>query len=155
HTLLSLRRLFPGPEGPSCLSGPEPAGIRSFLCLSADSACAPRLRPLHRHALARPASARTTADLQMSPQPPIHGRGARRGRKEKEALSATSDRAVIPAPAALERWLPAGISLAFALLYLRTLCPTVYLGDSGEICTAIASGGITHPPGYPLFSLLG
>ena len=34
------------------------------------------------------------------------------------------------------------------------LCPTVYLGDDGEICTAIATGGVIHPPGYPLFSLL-
>src|SRR5207245_998256 len=40
-------------------------------------------------------------------------------------------------------------------LYLRTLCPTVYLGDPGEFCTAIATGGVPHPPGYPLFSLLG
>jgi hypothetical protein len=40
------------------------------------------------------------------------------------------------------------------LVYQRTLCPTVYLGDSGEISTAIATGGVIHPPGYPLFSLL-
>lgn len=43
----------------------------------------------------------------------------------------------------------------FLLLYLLTLCPTVYLGDSGEITLAIALGGIVHPPGYPLFTLLG
>jgi hypothetical protein len=48
-----------------------------------------------------------------------------------------------------------GLGVGFLLLYLRTLCPTVYLGDSGEFCTAIATGGIAHPPGYPLFSLLG
>ena len=48
-----------------------------------------------------------------------------------------------------------GLAAVFFLLYLRTLCPTVYLGDSGEITTAIATGGIVHPPGYPLFSLLG
>src|SRR5260370_26539710 len=47
------------------------------------------------------------------------------------------------------------LGLGFLILYLRTLCPTVYLGDAGEICTAIATGGIIHPPGYPLFSLLG
>ena len=45
-----------------------------------------------------------------------------------------------------------GVSLA---VYLRTLCPTVFLGDSGEICLAIAAGGVVHPPGYPLFTLLG
>src|ERR1051326_386770 len=47
------------------------------------------------------------------------------------------------------------LSAAFLGLYLRTLCPTVYLGDSGEISTAIATGGVIHPPGYPLFSLMG
>ncbi|MBM3457471.1 MAG: DUF2723 domain-containing protein, partial [Armatimonadetes bacterium] len=47
------------------------------------------------------------------------------------------------------------LGLGFLGLYVVTLCPTVYLGDSGEICTAIASGGVVHPPGYPLFSLLG
>ena len=48
-----------------------------------------------------------------------------------------------------------GLAAGFLLLYLRTLCRTVYLGDSGEIATAIVTGGIIHPPGYPLFSLLG
>src|SRR5947199_2137488 len=48
-----------------------------------------------------------------------------------------------------------GLAASFLLLYLRTLCPTVYLGDSGEISTAIVTGGVIHPPGYPLFSLLG
>jgi hypothetical protein len=54
-----------------------------------------------------------------------------------------------------DRWVGAALFTGFLLLYLRTLCPTVYLGDSGEICTAIALGGVLHPPGYPLFSLLG
>src|SRR5262249_19227405 len=54
-----------------------------------------------------------------------------------------------------EACLPWGLGLAFLGLYLRTLCPTVYLGDSGEISTAIATGGVPHPPGYPLFGLLG
>src|SRR5437764_13562341 len=58
------------------------------------------------------------------------------------------------------KWLcdgAAALALAagFLLLYLRTLCPTVYLGDSGAISTAIVTGGVIHPPGYPLFSLLG
>jgi hypothetical protein len=48
-----------------------------------------------------------------------------------------------------------GLVGGFLLLYLRTLCPTVYLGDTGEISTAIATGGVIHPPGYPLFCLLG
>jgi hypothetical protein len=53
-------------------------------------------------------------------------------------------------------WLIAfALATGFLLVYLRTLCPTTYLGDSGQISTAIVTGGIIHPPGYPLFSLLG
>jgi hypothetical protein len=48
-----------------------------------------------------------------------------------------------------------GLTVAFLLVYLRTLCPTVYLGDSGDFCTAIVTGGVPHPPGYPLFGVLG
>lgn len=40
-------------------------------------------------------------------------------------------------------------------VYVRTLCPTIYLDDCGEIATAVATGGVMHPPGYPLYSLLG
>ena len=45
--------------------------------------------------------------------------------------------------------------LGFLALYLATLCPTVYFGDSGEISAAILRNGVIHAPGYPLFSLLG
>lgn len=48
-----------------------------------------------------------------------------------------------------------GFGLVFLIIYLKTLCPTVYLGDAGEIATAITTGGIVHPPGYPIFSILG
>ncbi len=44
--------------------------------------------------------------------------------------------------------------LSFAV-YLITLCPTVYVGDSGEFTTAAYTLGITHPPGYPLYVLFG
>ncbi len=40
-------------------------------------------------------------------------------------------------------------------LYLATLCPTVYWYDSGEFITAAALLDIAHPPGYPLYCLLG
>jgi len=40
-------------------------------------------------------------------------------------------------------------------LYLFTMCPTVYSGDSGELITACGVLGIAHPPGYPLYVLLG
>src|SRR5689334_1915754 len=55
---------------------------------------------------------------------------------------------------ARDGWIAAGLGLGFLLLYLRTLCPTVYLGDVGEITTAVTTGGVVHPPGYPVFSLL-
>ena len=41
------------------------------------------------------------------------------------------------------------------LVYVRTLCPTVYVGDSGELISAAYTLGIAHPPGYPLYCLLG
>ncbi len=40
-------------------------------------------------------------------------------------------------------------------LYLATLCPTVPPGDSGELITVAHTLGVAHPPGYPLFTLLG
>lgn len=47
------------------------------------------------------------------------------------------------------------LGVAALALYLASLCRTVFLGDSGELSAAIASGGVAHPPGYPLFTLLG
>jgi tetratricopeptide (TPR) repeat protein len=53
----------------------------------------------------------------------------------------------------------AGATLAVGLgafaVYLRTLCPTVYAGDSGELAWAASSLGIAHQPGYPLWTLCG
>jgi len=40
-------------------------------------------------------------------------------------------------------------------IFLSTLCPTVYLGDSGELAAAAFSLGIPHNSGYPLYCLLG
>ncbi len=45
--------------------------------------------------------------------------------------------------------------LASLLLYLLTLCPTVYVAGTGENATAAATLGVPHPPGFPLFCLLG
>jgi len=41
------------------------------------------------------------------------------------------------------------------VLYLLTLCPTIYCGDSGELGLAAAQLQISHPPGYPLLTNLG
>src|SRR3989339_1781868 len=47
------------------------------------------------------------------------------------------------------------VFLVSLTVYLATVCPTVYVGDSGEMITAAFFLGIPHPPGYPLFCLLG
>lgn len=40
-------------------------------------------------------------------------------------------------------------------VYIRTLCPTVGYGDTGELAAVSYTLGISHPTGYPLFTLLG
>lgn len=49
-------------------------------------------------------------------------------------------------------WLVAVASLA---LFAATVCPTVPFGDGGELIAAAACLGVAHPPGYPLYTLLG
>jgi tetratricopeptide (TPR) repeat protein len=46
-------------------------------------------------------------------------------------------------------------SLPAFSVYLATLAPTVSGEDSGELITAAYTLGIAHPPGYPLWCLLG
>jgi tetratricopeptide (TPR) repeat protein len=46
-------------------------------------------------------------------------------------------------------------ALAAFLAYAFTLCPTIFTGDSGELATAAATLGFAHPPGYPLWTLIG
>lgn len=46
------------------------------------------------------------------------------------------------------------ILLSFSI-YTATLCPTVFVGDSGELITAANSLGIAHPPGYPIYGMFG
>jgi hypothetical protein len=47
-----------------------------------------------------------------------------------------------------------GAGLAF-LVYLPTLAPTVYGLDSAHLTNAAYTLGLVHPPGYPLYLLLG
>lgn len=47
------------------------------------------------------------------------------------------------------------ILLLTSLVYLSTMCPTIYVGDSGELTTAAFALGIPHNSGYPLYCLLG
>jgi 4-amino-4-deoxy-L-arabinose transferase-like glycosyltransferase len=46
-------------------------------------------------------------------------------------------------------------SLAPFLAYLKTAAPTVYNLDSAELSTAASTLGVPHPPGYPLYILIG
>jgi hypothetical protein len=41
------------------------------------------------------------------------------------------------------------------LLYLRTLCPVVFPGDSAEMASVIQLPAMAHPPGYPIYTILG
>jgi tetratricopeptide (TPR) repeat protein len=51
--------------------------------------------------------------------------------------------------------LAALLFLVTFVVYGMTLCPTVYIGDSGEFISTAFVLGINHPTGYPLHSLLG
>jgi len=44
---------------------------------------------------------------------------------------------------------------ASMLVYLMTLCPTVYAGDSGDLITASYTLGVAHPTGYPFYMVVG
>jgi Flp pilus assembly protein TadD len=46
-------------------------------------------------------------------------------------------------------------ALAAGTVYFVTLAPTVTSGDSGELIAAACTLGVAHPPGYPLYCLLG
>jgi len=47
------------------------------------------------------------------------------------------------------------LALAVFALYAAGACPTIYVGDSGELVTAVHLLGIPHPSGYPFYVLLG
>ncbi|HRU39848.1 MAG TPA: DUF2723 domain-containing protein, partial [Candidatus Goldiibacteriota bacterium] len=46
-------------------------------------------------------------------------------------------------------------SFAVFCAFLLTSSSTIYTGDSGQVAAAAATLGISHPPGYPLYSLFG
>jgi len=60
------------------------------------------------------------------------------------------------APVAAPPWWPAGIVLAVALaVYLLTCARTVTLVDSGALIVACATLGVAHPPGFPVYTMVG
>ena len=70
----------------------------------------------------------------------------------KAAQQADSGPAIRPAVA----WISAAaVALAVLGIYVATLNPTVPTGDSGELISAAYVGGVAHPPGYPVYTMLG
>jgi hypothetical protein len=47
------------------------------------------------------------------------------------------------------------VTLPVFAVYLVTLNPSLFRNDSPETITACWTLGVSHPPGYPLFTLLG
>src|SRR5712692_1900360 len=55
-----------------------------------------------------------------------------------------------------KRWAGAIAVTAIAgTLYFLTAARDIVVGDSPELITAAATLGVGHPPGYPLFTILG
>lgn len=52
-------------------------------------------------------------------------------------------------------WMLAAISVFFTFLYIAMQSAGIYAGDSGDLVAAAWTFGIAHPPGYPLYALLG
>src|ERR1041385_372835 len=47
------------------------------------------------------------------------------------------------------------VSLVAGILYFLTAARDIVVGDSPELITVAATLGVPHPPGYPLFTMLG
>jgi len=50
--------------------------------------------------------------------------------------------------------LSTALSAVALSIYVRTLCPSVPGGDSGEMVQVAIELGVAHPPGYPTWTLL-
>src|SRR5438477_11427788 len=56
----------------------------------------------------------------------------------------------------LKPWLGAvAVTTAAGILYFLTAARDIVVGDSPELITAAVTLGVAHPPGYPLFTMLG
>ncbi len=54
-----------------------------------------------------------------------------------------------------DRRLALALFAVTAAIYGLGACPTIYVGDSGELVAAAYTLGVPHPSGYPLYVLLG
>ena len=72
------------------------------------------------------------------------------GVPDADATDSTSPEAPCPARFDLLALLSVTIPL---IVYLRTLCPVLFFGDSGELIAAAKVGGLAFPTGYPAYML--
>jgi 4-amino-4-deoxy-L-arabinose transferase-like glycosyltransferase len=85
------------------------------------------------------------------------------GRRRKRAStrkqpSRPVEPAILPRPSGFDRvdYVVGSVVVAAAgILYLLTAARDIVLGDTPELVTAAITLGIPHPPGYPLFTMLG
>src|SRR4029077_14935545 len=83
------------------------------------------------------------------PPPALPARAAGRAKAPRTRASA------LPAPTP-RAWLAGVIAGALAFgVYAWGAAPTVLSGDSAEMATVAAVGGVPHPTGYPTFVLIG
>ncbi len=64
-----------------------------------------------------------------------------------------SPRAIPKSLLQMETLLALGTTLVAIIVYGSTLSPDVTFGNSGELATAVLTGGVPHPSGYPTFIL--
>lgn len=104
--------------------------------------------------MARDARKRSkTSDGERRPAP--RDRDARERTRDARARAPEITYEPFAAPSGMDHALAALLGVAVLAVYILTLCPTVPGGDSGELI-AVANGlGVAHPPGYPLYTLLG
>jgi hypothetical protein len=57
-------------------------------------------------------------------------------------------------PVARPFLVPVLAAVGLLILYVATLAPSIMGGDSGELTSSALTGGVPHPPGYPLFAIL-
>jgi len=95
----------------------------------------------------------STVDLLTRSRPSVHGRqisGVISSRVMGASVSPAVGARVRPAVWA------AGVVLAVTIpVYLTTCARTVTLVDSGELIVACATGGVAHPPGFPVYTMIG
>lgn len=79
----------------------------------------------------------------------------RKAREVRSSARVSAVAEVSPQADRLPRLAPWAVGLVFFIAYALTTCRTVPGGDSGELITVARNLGVAHPPGYPLYTLLG